>query len=133
MNKTDRGGRTPLFWAARWGRGSQAEIAATTACLVNAGADSELKTGNVILSERAVMTLVEAGYRKWEHMPARCPGLKAAVLFVWQRHPEDLRHLFSRLEETTKQRIRSTLLCLHRCVPELEEKLRMGIVQEALR
>ena len=90
--------------------------------LVEGGADVNARDRNNcsvlrIANARLLPLLVAAGAREWEHVPAPCPGLEAALPAVLHNTPADLRHLRERLGAGVLARLRAALMCLRLGTP----------------
>ena len=91
-------------------------------------------------SPMILTTLVAAGDRSWECVPALCPGLEAAMLSVWQAAPDEMPELakrlknppqnvielFPRMDDTMKKVVQEVVQLLHPHFvdfPHLKERL----------
>ena len=71
-----------------------------------------------------ITALVAAGDRSWECVPTPCPGLEAAMLFVWQAASDELPELFKRLKNPPNSLIE--------LFPRMDNEMKK-VVQEVLR
>ena len=131
INLKENQGRSALYYAVL--RTGDAALRAAT-LLVKCGA----RTDKMIQLPQMCVAVIAAGYPDWSVIPSPCPGLQQAVLAVWRRptSSDDLPQLFKRLQSDVQERVRTVLLSLHRCCSELEqnleEKLRIEILQASL-
>lgn len=87
--------------------------------------------GHIASRNRIAALLVAAGDRRWHCLPWPCPGLEIALLPVWKQAPQELGHLFHRLDPAKQAWLRASLRALHR--GGLPEHLRMAVLAEALK
>ena len=73
-----------------------------------------------------ITALVAAGDCSWQCVPTPCPGLKAAMVSVWQTAPDEMHELFKRLDDEMKKVVQEVLRVLHHHFsgfPHLKEHL----------
>ena len=62
----------------------------------------------------AMVSLLAAGDRNWEGVPAPCQYLELGLKQIWNQAPEELPHFFKKLEDDVVRRRKNQVICFWR-------------------